>query len=70
MSNGTEVATRFAVTITLKSGVQLRGECDKFTATRNGLGDLLGFKWENMTPQWLHVDLDEVAAVECAEVPA
>jgi hypothetical protein len=62
MSNTTD--RTFRVTITLKSGVQLVGECDRFVVNRTVLGELREVKWENLSADWLYLNLQEVAAIE------
>lgn len=57
--------------VTLKSGVQIRMQVEKFVITSNGLGQAVGLRWEGAESSLVsieHLDFGEVAAVH-AEWP-
>lgn len=51
------------VTLIFKGGAVFKLTADKFSVTRNALGETTKASWENAKPDILRLDLSELAAV-------
>ncbi len=57
--------------ITLKSGVTVVADVDKWTTLRNVASELSGFRWTNAEPAILmYINIEDVSAVVVVDEPS
>lgn len=57
--------------ITLKSGVTVVADVDKWTTVRNGVGQLTGFKWvDGGAASLMYLNIEDVSAVVVVDEPS
>lgn len=56
--------SKLSIQIILKSGVEFTVECEKFTLTKNGFGQVTGYEIEGIYKNKpVYLNFDEVAAI-------